>query len=51
MLDPMREKCHLHIRTARIFIMQLELLQIRRLVALCHNEARIVAEEPVFATA
>ena len=51
MLDPMREKCHLHIRAARIFIMQLELLEIRRLVALCHNEARIVAEEPVFATA
>ena len=51
MLDPMREKCHLHIRTARIFIMQLELLEIRRLVALCHNEAPSVAEEPVFATA
>jgi len=51
MLDSMREKCHLHIRAARIFIMQLELLKIRRLVALCHNEAPIVAEEPVFATA
>ena len=51
MLDPMREKCYLHIRAARIFIMQLELLEIRRLVALCHNEAPIVAEEPILATA
>jgi hypothetical protein len=51
MLDPVREKCDLHIRAARIFIMQLELLEIRRLVALCHNEAPIVAEEPIFATA
>ena len=51
MLDAMREKCHLHIRAARIFVMQLELLEIRRLVAFCHNEAPIVAEEPVFATA
>jgi hypothetical protein len=31
--------------------MQLELLEIRRLVALCHNEAPIVAQEPLFATA
>ena len=51
MLDSMREKCHLHIRAARIFVMQLELLEIRRLVALCHNEGPIVAEEAVFATA
>ena len=51
MLDPMREKCHLHIRAAGIFVMQLELLEIRRLVALSHNEAPIVAEEPIFATA
>jgi hypothetical protein len=29
----------------------LELLEIRRLVALSHNEAPIVAEEPIFATA
>jgi hypothetical protein len=41
----------LHIRAAGIFIMQLELFEIRRLVALCHNEAPIVAEEPIFATA
>ena len=51
MLDPVREKCDLHIRAAGIFIMQLELLEIRRLVALSHNEAPIVAEEPIFATA
>ena len=51
MLDPVREKCHLHIRAAGIFIMQLELLEIRRLVALSHNEAPIVAEEAIFATA
>src|SRR6476620_9283035 len=50
MLDPVREKCHLHIRAAGIFIMQLELLEVRRLVALSHNEAPIVAEEPIFAT-
>ena len=51
MLDPVREKCDLHIRAAGIFVMQLELLEIRRLVALSHNEAPIVAEEPIFATA
>jgi len=51
MLDSVGEKCYLHIRAARIFVMQLELLEIRRLVALCHNEAPIVAEEPIFATA
>jgi len=50
MLDPVREKCDLHIRAAGIFIMQLELLEVRRLVALSHNEAPIVAEEPIFAT-
>ena len=51
MLDPVREKCDLHIRAAGIFVMQLELREIRRLVALSHNEAPIVAEEPIFATA
>ena len=50
MLDPMREKCHLHIRAARIFIMQLELLKIRRLVALCHNEGANLDEDRVLAT-
>ena len=50
MLDPVREKCDLHIRAAGIVVMQLELLEIRRLVALGHNEAPIVAEEPIFAT-
>ena len=51
MLDSAGEKCDLHIRAASIFFMQLELLEIRRLVALSHNEAPIVAEEPIFATA
>ena len=51
MLDPMREKCDLHIRAAGIFVMQLELLEIQRLVAVSHNEGPIVAEEPIFATA
>ena len=51
MLDPVREKRDLHIRAAGIFVMQLELLEIQRLIALSHNEAPIVAEEPVFATA
>jgi len=51
MLYPAREKCNLHIRATGIFIMQLELLEIRRLVAFSHNEAPIVAEEPVSATA
>ena len=50
MLDPVREKCDLHIRAARIFIMQLELLEIRRLVALSHNEGATVDEESIFAT-
>jgi cation transport ATPase len=51
MLDPVREKCDLHIRAAGIFIMQLDLLEIRRLVALSHNEGPIVDEESIFATA
>jgi len=51
MLDPVREKRDLHIRAAGIFVMQLELLEIQRLVTLSHNEGPIVAEEPSFATA
>src|ERR1044072_5298120 len=51
MLDPAGKKCDLHIRAAGIFVMQLELLELRRLVALSHNEAPIVTKEPVFATA
>ena len=50
MLDPVREKCDLHIRAAGIFVMQLELLEIQRLVTLSHNEGPIVTEEPIFAT-
>jgi len=50
MLDSAGEKCDLHIRAAGIFVMQLELLEIQRLVALCHNEAPIVAEEHILAT-
>jgi hypothetical protein len=41
----------LHIRAAGIFVMQLERLEIQRLVALSHNEGRIVTEEPILATA
>ena len=51
MLDPVREKCYLHIRAAGIFVMQLELLEIQRLVALSHNEGATVDEESIFATA
>ena len=51
MFDPAREKCDLHVRAAGIFVMQLELLKIHRLVAVSHNEGPILAEEPVFATA
>jgi hypothetical protein len=51
MLDPVREKCDLHIRAAGILVMQLELLEIQRLVTLSHNEGPIVAEEPILATA
>ena len=50
MLDPARQKCHLHIRATRIFFMQLELLKTRRLVALCHNEGANVDEDRVLAT-
>ena len=50
MFDPVREKCDLHIRAAGIFVMQLELLEIRRLVALSHNEGATVDEESIFAT-
>ena len=51
MLDAAGEKCDLHVCAAGIFVMQLELLEIRRLVAFSHNEAPSVAEEPMFATA
>ena len=51
MLDPTGKKCDLHIRAAGIFVMQLELLEIQRLVALSHNEGPIVTEEPILATA
>ena len=51
MFDPVREKCDLHIRAAGIFIMQLELLEIRRLVALSHNEGATVDGKSIFATA
>jgi len=51
MLDSAGKKCDLHIRAARIFVMQLEFLEIRRLVALCHNEGPSVTEEPILATA
>jgi len=50
MLDPARKKCDLHIRAAGIFLMQLELLKIRRLVALCHNEGANVDEDRILAT-
>src|SRR5260370_12683034 len=51
MLDPAGEKCDLHIRAAGIFVMELDLLEIGRLVALSHNEGPIVTKEPIFATA
>src|SRR5712671_575285 len=51
MLDPVREKCDLHIRAAGICVMQLELLEIRRLVALSHNEGASVNEKSISATA
>src|SRR5258707_893834 len=51
MLDPVREKCDLHIRAAGICVMQLELLEIRRLVALSHNEGASVDEKSISATA
>jgi hypothetical protein len=50
MLDPAGEKCDLHIRAAGIFFMQLELLETRRLVALCHNEGANVDEDRSLAT-
>ena len=50
MLDPARKKCDLHIRAAGIFLMQLELLEIRRLVALCHNEGANLDEDRILAT-
>ena len=51
MLDPAGKKCDLHIRAAGIFVMQLELLKIQRLVALSHNEGPILTEEAILATA
>jgi len=50
MLDPVREKCDLHIRAAGILIMQLELLEVQRLVTLSHNEGPIVTKEAILAT-
>src|SRR5436190_21663109 len=51
MLDPAGEKCGLHIRAAGIFVMQLDLIEIHRLVALSHIEEPTVPEEPILATA
>ena len=51
MLDPVREKCDLHIRAAGIFVMQLKLLETQRFAAFCHNEGATLDEKPVFATA
>ena len=51
MFDPAGEERDLHICTAGIFVMQLELFEIRSLVAVSHNEAPTVDEEYVFATA
>ena len=51
MLDPAGQKCDLHIRAAGIFFMQLELLETRRLVALCHNEGVNLDEDRLLATA
>jgi hypothetical protein len=50
MLNPAGEKCDLHIRAAGIFVMQLELLEIQRLVALSHNEIAILDDESILAT-
>ncbi len=50
MLDPASEKCDLHIRAAGIFFVQLELLKVQRLVALCHNEGANVDEDCLLAT-
>jgi hypothetical protein len=50
MLDPVREKCDLHIRAARIFFMQLEVLKVCRLIAFCHNEAGNLDEDRALAT-
>jgi hypothetical protein len=50
MLDPAGHKCDLHIRAAGILFMQLELREIRRLVALCHNEGANLDEDRVLAT-
>ena len=50
MLDPAGQKCDLHIRAAGILFMQLELREIRRLVALCHNEGANLDEDRVLAT-
>jgi len=51
MLDPAGKKCDLHIRAAGVFVMQLKLLKTHRFGALCHNEAPIVDEERILATA
>jgi len=50
MLNPVSEKCDLHIRTAGIFCMQLELLEAQRFRAICHLEVPIVSEERTLAT-
>ena len=51
MLNPARKKCDLHIRAAGIFLMQLELLETQRLVALYHNEGANLDEDRSLATA
>ena len=50
MLDPAGQKCDLHIRAAGVVFMQLELLKVQRLGALCHNEGANVDEDFGLAT-
>jgi hypothetical protein len=40
--DPASQKCHLHIRAAGVFLMELELLHVLRVTAFCHKRRPIV---------
>src|SRR5215203_2377972 len=43
--DPAGEEGNLHVRTAGIFFVELELLHVHRVTAFCHNEGRTLGEE------
>ena len=47
--DPAGEERNLHIRAAGVLLVELKLLHVHRVTAICHKRVRIVGEEHVLA--